>query len=164
MLKVPAGYGAHFRSDRRRATEILGREQRRRELVRRIQRADRIVVAFVRPLLLFPDRVSRPIASSAVCPQALKECGYQDIFALSRSGAFMSARRVSQDDRHREFLRRQGARHQPDRAGRLLLQRRSRDHRSASAANAPMFMFVYLAANHYPWTDRWRPGVASDMA
>ena len=22
---------------------------------------------------------------------------------------------------------------------------------------SPMFMFVYLAANHYPWTDRWRP-------
>jgi hypothetical protein len=21
----------------------------------------------------------------------------------------------------------------------------------------PLFLFVYLAANHYPWTDRWRP-------
>ena len=26
----------------------------------------------------------------------------------------------------------------------------------------PMFLFVYLAANHYPWTYRWRPDLAPD--
>ena len=25
-----------------------------------------------------------------------------------------------------------------------------------------MFMFVYLAANHYPWTYRWRPDLAPE--
>src|SRR5439155_2293510 len=26
----------------------------------------------------------------------------------------------------------------------------------------PMFLFVYLAANHYPWNHRWRPELAPD--
>jgi hypothetical protein len=26
----------------------------------------------------------------------------------------------------------------------------------------PMFLFVYLAANHYPWSYRWRPELAPD--
>ena len=28
--------------------------------------------------------------------------------------------------------------------------------------HGPMFMFVYLAANHYPWTYRWRPDLAPE--
>ena len=28
--------------------------------------------------------------------------------------------------------------------------------------NGPMFLFVYLAANHYPWNYRWRPDLAPE--
>jgi hypothetical protein len=35
-----------------------------------------------------------------------------------------------------------------DKAADIIAQQRS---------SGPLFMFVYLAANHYPWTDRWHP-------
>ncbi len=60
-LKVPAGYGAHFKSYDGHARKFLVESNGGSSLVCRIQRADRTVVALIRPVLLLSDpRRRRP--------------------------------------------------------------------------------------------------------
>jgi len=88
-------------------------------------------------------------------PDALRRCGYSARTIYSALGAFMSERsfhtnvgvqkfRDQSDLRAREF---EADAFYYDKA--LAALRRDRE-------KAPMFLYVYLAANHYPWYERWR--------
>src|SRR5262249_38026397 len=89
-------------------------------------------------------------------PTALRRCGYRTFSIYPALGAFMSARNFQTTTGVQEFLD-QGAlgtnRNEPDRfyydvALRMIARERGK---------GPMFLFVYLAQNHYPWNYRWRP-------
>jgi Sulfatase len=89
-------------------------------------------------------------------PAALRRCGYRTFSIYPALGAFMSARNFQTTTGMESFLD-QGAlgtkRIEPDRfyydaAVRMIEREREK---------GPMFLFVYLAANHYPWNYRWRP-------
>ena len=54
-IKVPPGYGSHFKSFDGKERKFLAESNGGAELVHRIQCAGRAVVALVRPLLLFRD-------------------------------------------------------------------------------------------------------------
>ncbi len=54
-IKVPAGYGSHFKSFDGKARTFTARDQRRGKLVHRIQCAGRALVALVRPVFLLRD-------------------------------------------------------------------------------------------------------------
>src|SRR6516164_793674 len=89
-------------------------------------------------------------------PTALRRCGYRTFSIYPALGAFMSARSFQTTTGVQEFLD-QGAlgtnRIEPDRfyydaALRMIARERGK---------GPMFLFVYLAQNHYPWNYVWRP-------
>src|SRR5215471_597565 len=89
-------------------------------------------------------------------PTALRRCGYRTFSIYPALGAFMSARNFQTTTGVQEFLD-QGElgtnRIEPDRfyydiALRMIERERGK---------GPMFLFVYLAANHYPWNYVWRP-------
>jgi phosphoglycerol transferase MdoB-like AlkP superfamily enzyme len=89
-------------------------------------------------------------------PAALRRCGYRTFSIYPAMGAFMSARNFQTTTGMESFLD-QGAlgtkRIEPDgfyydAAVRMIGRERDK---------GPMFVLVYLAANHYPWNDRWRP-------
>lgn len=89
-------------------------------------------------------------------PAALRRCGYRTFSIYPALGAFMSARNFQTTTGMERFLD-QGAlgttRIEPDRFyydAALRMIERERD-------KGPMFLLVYLAANHYPWNYRWRP-------
>jgi hypothetical protein len=89
-------------------------------------------------------------------PTALRRCGYRTFSIYPALGAFMSARNFQTTTGMQKFLD-QGAlgtnRIEPDRFyydAALRMIERERD-------KGPMFLFVYLAENHYPWNYRWRP-------
>jgi phosphoglycerol transferase MdoB-like AlkP superfamily enzyme len=89
-------------------------------------------------------------------PTALRRCGYRTFSIYPALGAFMSARNFQTTTGMERFLD-QGAlgtkRIEPDRFyydAALRMIERERD-------KGPMFLFVYLAANHFPWNYRWRP-------
>jgi hypothetical protein len=89
-------------------------------------------------------------------PTALRRCGYHTFSIYPALGAFMSARAFQQTTGVQSFFdsRDLGSTHvEPDgfyydSAIRML----EREH-----DKGPMFLFVYLAENHYPWNYRWRP-------
>jgi hypothetical protein len=89
-------------------------------------------------------------------PAALRRCGYRTFSIYPALGAFMSARNFQTTTGMESFFD-QGAlgtkRIEPDGFyydAALRMIERERD-------KGPMFLLVYLAANHYPWNYRWRP-------
>jgi hypothetical protein len=157
-VQVPPGYGAHFKSFDGKA---------RRFLVEGIGGASWIAEYNVltglsaRSFGRFSYFVTR-IASGRVTrglPNALRRCGYQTFSLYPSLGAFMSARSFQTTTGMQQFkdATDMGAKGlQPDaffydKATRLIESERGK---------GPMFLFVYLAANHFPWSYRFRPDLA----
>jgi hypothetical protein len=157
-VQVPPGYGAHFKSFDGKA---------RRFLVEGVGGASWIAEYNVltglsaRSFGRFSYFVTR-IASGRVTrglPNALRRCGYQTFSLYPSLGAFMSARSFQTTTGMQQFkdATDMGAKGlQPDgffydKATRLIESERGK---------GPMFLFVYLAANHFPWSYRFRPDLA----
>jgi hypothetical protein len=89
-------------------------------------------------------------------PNALRRCGYQTFSLYPAFGAFMSAKSYQTTTGVQSFYDQTEMgtnRVEPDRfyydaAAKMIERQRSK---------GPMFVFVYLAANHFPWDYRWRP-------
>jgi hypothetical protein len=89
-------------------------------------------------------------------PQALRRCGYRTFTLYPAYGAFLSARRFQKSagvDRMIDAHEMGAGDVEPDsfyfeKALKLFAKERGHD---------PLFIFVYTAANHFPWTTRYRP-------
>src|SRR5262245_34592933 len=89
-------------------------------------------------------------------PTALRRCGYRTFSIYPALGAFMSAKAFQTTTGMQKFVDQDAlgtSRIEPDEfyyntALRMIERER---------AKGPMFLFVYLAQNHYPWNYRWRP-------
>jgi phosphoglycerol transferase MdoB-like AlkP superfamily enzyme len=91
-------------------------------------------------------------------PQALKRCGYKTFSLYPTYGNFLGAR---------TFQKGAGVGHFIDMADMGVAQDMQPDKFYFDQAlkvfareqpqQAPVFMFVYLTANHFPWTDVYRP-------
>jgi Sulfatase len=154
-VKVPAGYGSHFKSfdgvERKFVAESNGGPSWFTEY-------NVLAGLSSRSFGRFSYFVTR-IASGRVergLPLALRRCGYSTLSLYPAYGAFMSARSFQTTTGIQRFLdaRDLGAKDvEPDgffydKALQLI---------SEQPANTPLFTFVYLAANHFPWETKFRP-------
>jgi hypothetical protein len=159
-IRVPPGYGAHFKSFDGRARKFM---------VEGIGGAswyaeyNVLTGLSARSFGRFAYFVTR-IASGRVArglPTALRRCGYQTFSLYPSLGAFMSARSFQATTGMEQFsdATDMGANGlQPDKfyfdkATRLL---------ETGYGHGPMFVYVYLAANHFPWNYRFRPDLAPE--
>jgi hypothetical protein len=154
-VKVPAGYGSHFLSFDGKARHFIvegaGGPSWYTEY-------NVLAGLSARSFGKFSYYVTR-IAAGRVergLPTALRRCGYHTFSIYPALGAFMSARSFQTGAGMQNFLDQQSLgtnRVEPDQfyyeAARRMI---AREH-----ANGPMFVFVYLAQNHYPWSYRWHP-------
>src|SRR5262249_58069386 len=89
-------------------------------------------------------------------PLALRRCGYNTVTLYAGYGAFMSERGFHTTTGIQHFLDAKdlGAKGiEPDsffydKATKLIAEQ---------PAKTPLFAFVYLAANHFPWETKYRP-------
>jgi hypothetical protein len=154
-VKVSPGYGAQFRSydgvERKFLAESNGGPSWFTEY-------NVLAGLSSRSFGRFAYFVTR-IASGRVergLPLALRRCGYNTLSLYPAFGAFMSARSFQATTGIQRFYdaRDLGAKDvEPDRffydkALRLMTEQ---------PPGAPLFTFVYLAANHFPWQTRLRP-------
>jgi Sulfatase len=154
-IKVPNGYGAHFRSfdgkERNFVVEGAGGPSWYTEY-------NVLEGLSARSFGRFSYFVTR-IAAGRVkrgLPAALRRCGYRTFSLYPALGAFMSARSFQATTGVQSFYDQHDlgtAKIEPDSfffdaAARML----EKEH-----ARSPMFVFVYLAANHFPWDFRYRP-------
>jgi hypothetical protein len=154
-VKVPPGYGSHFKSfdgvERKFMAESNGGPSWFTEY-------NVLAGLSSRSFGRFAYFVTR-IASGRVergLPLALRRCGYATLSLYPAYGAFMSARSFQTTTGIQRFLdaRDLGARDvEPDgffydKALQLIAEQ---------PVNTPLFTFVYLAANHFPWETKFRP-------
>jgi hypothetical protein len=160
-IKVPPGYGDHFRSfdgkTRSFIVEATGGPTWYSEY-------NVLTGLSARSYGRFMFNVTR-IAAGRVqrgLPQALRRCGYKTFSLYPAYGAFLGARRFQTTTGVEHFtdLKEMGATSdmQPDRfyfdqAARVIERERS---------GTPLFIFVYVAANHFPWTSAFRPDLTPD--
>ena len=154
-IKVPQGYGSHFKSFDGKERKFLAESNGGPSWFTEYN-----VLAGLssRSFGRFSYFVTR-IASGRVergLPLALRRCGYNTISLYPAYGAFMSARSFQISTGIQQFYdaRDLGAKDvEPDgffydKALKLI---------SEQPANTPLFTFVYLAANHFPWETKFRP-------
>jgi hypothetical protein len=154
-VKVPDGYGRHFASadgkSRTLITEAAGGPTWYTEynvLTGLSTRSFGRMSFYVTRLAA--GRIKRGL------PQALRRCGYKTFTLYPAYGAFLSARRFQKSAGIDRMIdaREMGARDvEPDsfyydKALQLIGRQRGDD---------PLFVFVYTAANHFPWDTRYRP-------
>jgi hypothetical protein len=154
-IKVPPGYGSHFLSFDGRARHFVvegaGGPSWYTEY-------NVLAGLSARSFGRFSYYVTR-IAAGRVergLPTALRRCGYHTFSIYPALGAFMSARSFQTSTGVENFFDQKSlgtSRVEPDQfyydAARRMIER---EH-----GKGPMFLFVYLAQNHYPWNYRWRP-------
>jgi hypothetical protein len=155
QVTVPAGYGTHFRSldgkVRRFIIEGAGGPSWFTEY-------NVLAGLSARSFGRFAYHVTQ-IAAGRVergLPAALRRCGYRTVSIYPALGAFMSARSFQTTAGVQTFIDQNALgtkRVEPDEfyyeaALRMIGRERGK---------GPMFVFVYLAQNHWPWDFRWRP-------
>jgi sulfatase-like protein len=159
-IKVPAGYGSHFKSfDGRRRhfiAEGAGGPSWYTEYNVLAGLSARSFGRFAYYVTqIAAGRVERGL------PTALRRCGYRTFSIYPALGAFMSAKSFQTTTGVQKFID-QGAlgtdRIEPDKFYYDVALRMIESER----AKGPMFLFVYLAQNHYPWNYRWRPDLLPD--
>src|ERR1700736_4985626 len=154
-VKVPPGYGSHFNSYDGKARKFLAESNGGPSWFTEYN-----VLAGLssRSFGRFSYFVTR-IASGRVergLPLALRRCGYSTVSLYPAYGAFMSARsfQTTTGIQHFYDARDLGAKDvEPD----SFFYDKALKLMSQEAPTTPLFMFVYLAANHFPWETRFRP-------
>jgi len=154
-VKVPAGYGGHFKSFDGKARKFLAESNGGPSWFTEYN-----VLAGLssRSFGRFAYFVTR-IASGRVArglPLALSRCGYDTISLYPAFGSFMSARTFQLTTGIQQFYDAHdlGAKDvEPD----SFFYDKALGLMSRHAPGSPLFMFVYLAANHFPWERRFRP-------
>jgi len=154
-IKVPQGYGSHFKSFDGKARKFLAESNGGPSWFTEYN-----VLAGLssRSFGRFSYFVTR-IASGRVTrglPLALRRCGYETVSLYPAFGAFMSARSFQMTTGIQHFYDAHdlGAKDvEPD----SFFYDKALDLMSQQASATPLFMFVYLAANHFPWETRFRP-------
>jgi hypothetical protein len=91
-------------------------------------------------------------------PQALQNCGYKTISLYPTYGDFLGARTFQKAVGVEQFIdmAEMGVNEdmQPDK---FYFDQALKAFAREQSQQAPVFMFVYLTANHFPWTDVYRP-------
>jgi hypothetical protein len=154
-VKVPAGYGSHFDSFDGKARKFMAESNGGPSWFTEYN-----VLAGLssRSFGRFAYFVTR-IASGRVergLPLALRRCGYDTISLYPAFGAFMSARgfQTTAGIQHFYDAHDLGARDvEPD----SFFYDKAIELMSQATPATPLFTFVYLAANHFPWETRFRP-------
>jgi hypothetical protein len=154
-VKVPPGYGSHFKSfDGKQRTFLAESSGGPSWFTEYNVLAGLSSRSFGR----FSYFVTR-IASGRVergLPLALRRCGYSTLSLYPAQGAFMSARGFQTTTGIQRFLdaRDLGAKDvEPD----AFFYDKALQLMAEQPANTPLFTFVYLAANHFPWETKFRP-------
>jgi phosphoglycerol transferase MdoB-like AlkP superfamily enzyme len=154
-VKVPAGYGSHFKSFDGKERSFLPESSGGASWL-----AEYNVLAGLssRSFGRFSYFVTR-IASGRVergLPLALRRCGYSTASLYPAYGAFMGAKGFHTTTGIEHFLDAKdlGAKGiEPD----SFFYDKTIGLIGEQPANKPLFTFVYLAANHFPWGTRFRP-------
>jgi len=154
-VKVPAGYGSHFKSFDGKERKFLAESNGGPSWYTEYNVLAGLSSRSFGPFSYFVTRLASGHVERGL-PLSLRRCGYETLSLYPAFGAFMSARSFQTTTGIEHFYDAHdlGAKDiEPDSffydaAVKLM---------SEQAPGKPLFMFVYLAANHFPWETKFRP-------
>jgi hypothetical protein len=152
-IKVPQGYGSHFASYDGKARQFLAESNGGPSWFTEYNVLAGLSSRSFGRFSYFVTRIAAGRVERGL-PLALRRCGYDTASLYPAFGGFMSARsfQTTTGIQHFHDARDLGAKEiEPDSffydaALKLMAQQPAK----------PLFMFVYLAANHFPWETRFR--------
>ncbi|MDO9299087.1 sulfatase-like hydrolase/transferase [Bradyrhizobium sp.] len=154
-IKVPAGYGSHFKSSDGKSRTFMAESSGGASWFTEYNVLAGLSSRSFGRFSYFVTRIAAGRVERGL-PLALRRCGYSTTSLYPAHGAFMSARQFHTTTGIQNFLdaRDLGARGvEPDR----FFYDKALNLLSQEAPAKPQFIFVYLAANHFPWEKRFRP-------
>lgn len=154
-VKVPPGYGAHFKSFDGKERNFLVEGNGGPSWFTEYNVLEGLSARSFGRFSYFVTRIAAGRVERGL-PAALRRCGYRTFSLYPALGAFMSAKSFQATAGVQHFFDQHdlGASDiEPDSfffdaAAKMI----AHEH-----ARSPMFVFVYLAANHFPWDFRYRP-------
>jgi hypothetical protein len=154
-IKVPPGYGKHFHSYDGQERQFLVESNGGTSWFAEYNVLTGLSSRSFGRLAYFLTRVAVGHINRGL-PRALQHCDYRTFSLYPAHGAFMSARQFHKTTGIEYFFDAKALgtnQTEPDSfyydaAAKLI----ANEHR-----HSPMFVYIYLAANHYPWTDRFHP-------
>jgi hypothetical protein len=154
-VKVPPGYGGHFKSFDGRERQFVAESNGGSSWFAEYNVLTGLSSRSFGKFAYFLTRIAAGHVERGL-PAALAHCGYSTYSFYPSLGAFMSARGFQTSAGIQNFYdaRAMGANGiEPD----SFYYQAASDMIRHERKSGPLFAFVYLAANHFPWYDRWRP-------
>jgi phosphoglycerol transferase MdoB-like AlkP superfamily enzyme len=159
-IKVPAGYGPHFRSFDGRERHFIAEGAGGPSWYTEYNVLSGLSARSFGRFAYYVTRIAAGRVERGL-PTALRRCGYRTFSIYPALGAFMSAKSFQTTTGVQQFFDQSSLgtdRVEPDRfyydAARRMIER--------ERGNGPMFLFVYLAQNHWPWDYRWQPDLMTE--
>ncbi|HEX4408149.1 MAG TPA: sulfatase-like hydrolase/transferase [Xanthobacteraceae bacterium] len=154
-IKVPDGYGAHFKSFDGKERNFLAEGNGGPSWYTEYNVLEGLAARSFGNFSFFVTRIAAGHVYRGL-PAALEHCGYRTFSLYPALGAFMSARSYQATTGVEHFYDRRdlgAAAIEPDSffydaAAKMIGQEHTR---------SPMFIYVYLGANHFPWDHTFKP-------
>ena len=153
-VKLPAGYGGHFKSFDGKARKFLAESNGGPSWFTEYNVLAGLSARSFGRFAYFVTRIAAGRIERGL-PLSLRRCGYETVSLYPAFGGFMSARNFQlttgiQDFHDAVDL---GAEEiEPD----SFFYDKALSLMSHRSQTSPLFMFVYLSANHFPWDTRFR--------
>ena len=156
-IKVPAGYTDHFRSSDGQHRTMIAESTGGPTWYTEFNVLTGLSARSFGDLKFYVTRIAAGRVTRGL-PQALQRCGYKTVSLYPTYGDFLGARTFQKGTGVEQFIdmAAMGVSEdmQPDR---FYYDQALKAFAREQASSSPVFMFVYLTANHFPWTDIYRP-------
>jgi len=156
-IKVPAGYTDYFKSSDGKQRTMIAESTGGPTWYTEYNLLTGLSARSFGDLKFYVTRIAAGRVTRGL-PQALQRCGYKTVSLYPTYGDFLGARAFQKGTGVEEFIdmAAMGVNEdmQPDR---FYYDQALKVFAREQPSQSPVFMFVYLTANHFPWTDVYRP-------
>jgi hypothetical protein len=156
-IKVPAGYTDYFKSGDGKQRTMIAESTGGPTWYTEFNVLTGLSARSFGDLKFYVTRIAAGRVTRGL-PQALQRCGYKTVSLYPTYGDFLSARAFQKGTGVDRFIdmAEMGVNEdmQPDS---FYYDQALKAFAREQPQQSPVFMFVYLTANHFPWTDVYRP-------
>ena len=156
-IKVPAGYTDYFKSSDGKQRTMIAESTGGPTWYTEFNVLTGLSARSFGDLKFYVTRISAGRVTRGL-PQALQRCGYKTVSLYPTYGDFLGARAFQKGTGVDRFIdmAEMGVNEdmQPDN---FYYDQALKAFAREQPQQSPVFMFVYLTANHFPWTDVYRP-------
>jgi hypothetical protein len=159
-IKVPPGYGEHFKSIDGKARTFLVEGSGGPTWYTEYNVLTGLSARSYGRLKFYVTRIAADRVERGL-PHALRRCGYKTTTLYPAYGAFLSARKFQETTGIGRFVdsnEMKAGDIEPDR----FFYRQALKMIESEKGDQPLFIFVYTTFNHFPWWNRLRPELTPD--